>query len=126
MRREDLERYLERGDCFGFVKQTNSNDYSGWILLNKLKPNDRYLSLLSPGEEPEFVIEQEFIRQNPYHISIVELKREIHESERYETNEDFRLREYYDFSNLDEIEIFLKNLGFILEDIKWSSEINAP
>ena len=63
MKREDLERYLERGDLLGFVKQTVSDAYLGWILLNKLKPHDRYLSLLAPSDEPEFVAKQELIRE---------------------------------------------------------------
>jgi hypothetical protein len=38
MKREDIERYLERGDTLGFRKQTGSDDVLGWILLGKAKP----------------------------------------------------------------------------------------
>jgi hypothetical protein len=126
MKREDLERYLERGDLLGFEKQTDSPEYLGWVLLNKLRPHDRYLSLLAPGEEPGFVAEQERIRRNPYHISVVELRREAYESEGYETDEDYRLNEHYDFPNLDEVETFVRKYGHTLENIKWGSEIGAP
>ena len=126
MKREDLERYLERGDLLGFVKPTDSEEYLGWILLNKLKPHERYLSLLAPGEKPEFVAQQELIRQKPYHLSIVELRRDAHGGEGYESPEDYRLNEHYDFSNLDEVEEFIRGFGYKLEDIRWSREIEAP
>jgi len=126
MRREDLERYLERGDCLGFEKRTNSDEYLGWILLDKQKPLDRYLSLLKPDEQPEFRAEQEFIRQHPYHVLVIELRRDVHESGVYESNEDYRLRENYNFSTLDEVESFVNGHGHKLEEIKWLREIDAP
>lgn len=126
MKRIDLERYLERGDLFGFVNQTDSDDYLGWVLLDKLKPDDRYLSLLASGEEPEFVEKQEFIRQNPFHIRIIEFRRETYEREEYGTNEDYRLMEHHHFSDLDDVKIFVQKFGHTLENIKWNSEINAP
>ncbi len=126
MKREDLERYLERGDHLGFVKQTDSNEYLGWILLNKRKPDNRYLSLLAADEEPEFVAEQEFIRQNPFHVLVAEIKREVYENLRYEKRGDRRLDEHYYFPNLDEVEGFVRKFGYTLENIKWVSEIGAP
>jgi hypothetical protein len=46
MRREDPERYPERGDRLGFRKETGDDAYIGWIMLSKNKPHERYLSLL--------------------------------------------------------------------------------
>jgi hypothetical protein len=126
MRREDLERYLEKGDTLGFEKETGTDEYLGWILLTKQKPHDRYLSLLAPGEEPEFVAKQEMIRQKPYQVLIQELKKEVHESDRYETNEDFRINECYYFANVDEVEEFVRGYGHTLQNIKWPVEIDAP
>jgi hypothetical protein len=126
MKREDLERYLERGDSLGFKIDTGTVEYLGWILLSKAKPHDRYLSLFSPGEEPEFVSKQESIRRNPYQVLIQELKREVHESDRYETAEDYRLNELHCFTSLDEVEAFVKSYGQTLDNIKWLIEIDAP
>jgi hypothetical protein len=126
MKRDDLERYLDRGDTLGFVKETGSNEFLGWILLNKLKPNNRYLELLEDGEEPEFVAEQERYRCTPYHVSVQELKREAYESERYEAGEDYLINETYFFSNLDEVEEFVRSYGHTLENIKWPVEIGMP
>jgi hypothetical protein len=126
MNREDLERYLERGDTLGFKKKTANDDVLGWILLSKAKPHDRYLALLEEGEEPEFVAEQERYRRTPYLVLVQELKREAYESERYETNEDYLVNEAYFFSNLDEVEEFLLSYGRKLEDIKWPIEIGMP
>lgn len=126
MRRDDLARYLERGNVLGFTKQTDGPDYLGWILLQKMKPQDRYLQLLKPGEEPEFVAEQELYRSRPYQVRVIELDRNVHESDRYETEDDYRLHKQYYFSSLDEVEEFVASFGHTLENIKWRIEIDAP
>jgi hypothetical protein len=126
MKREDLERYLDRGDTLGFRKQTARDDVLGWIVLNKRKPHDRYLALLEEGEEPEFVAEQELYRRRPYQVLVQELKREAYESERYETSEDYLVNERYHFSNLDEVEEFVRSYGYTLENIQWPIEIGMP
>jgi hypothetical protein len=126
MKREDLERYLERGDTLGFRKETGTDEYLGWILLSKQKPDDRYLSLLVPGEESEFVAKQELIREKPYQVLVQELKREVYESDRYETNEDYRINEPRYFTDLDEVEGFVNSYGQTLERIKWPIEIDPP
>ncbi len=126
MRREDLERFLENGNHLGFKKQTDSDEYLGWIILRKDKPYDRLLSLLTSGEEPEFVAKQNLIRSKPYRVVVSELRRDVYESGRYETNEDYRMNEQHIFSNLDEVEGFVQRYGHILENIKWRMEIEAP
>jgi len=126
MRRSDLERFLDIGYELGFVKQTDTPDYLGWILLQKRKPHERYLSLLNPGEEPEFVAQQELLRSRPYQVRVIELSRDVFESDRYETMDDFRLNEVFYFANLDEVEEFVQKYGHTLENIKWLTEINAP
>ena len=83
MRQEDLERYLERGNRLGFRKETGTDEYLGWIMLSKRKPNERLRSLLAPGEEPEFVAKQEVLRRTPYQVLVLELKREVYESEAF-------------------------------------------
>lgn len=126
VRREDLERYLERGAQLGFVKETDSEDFLGWILLEKRKPHDRYLSLLAPGEDPRFVKEQERIRSLPYQVRVIELRRDVYESGVYETNEDYRLHEIHHFADLEGVDSFVRQFGYALENIKWSAEIDSP
>ncbi len=126
MRREDLERFLENGNHLGFRKQTDSDEYLGWIILRKDKPNERLLSLLTSGEEPEFVAEQNLIRSKPYRVVVSELQRDVYESGRYEANEDYRMSEQHIFSYLNEVEEFVQRYGHTLENIKWLIEIEAP
>lgn len=126
MTRNDLEYFLNKGHAFGFVKSTDDPQFGGWILLWKMKPHDRYLQLLKPGEEPEFVAEQELYRSRPYLVNVIELDRDILESDRYETEDDYRLHERYYFSSLDQVEQFVVGFGLSLENIKWLSEIDAP
>jgi len=126
MTRENLERYLERGESLGFQKETSTDDYLGWILLSKRQPDERYLTPLTHGEEPELVKQQKLIRQKPYQILIQELRRDVHESDKYETNEDYRINESFYFADLDEVEAFVQNYGHTLKDIKWRVDLDAP
>ena len=126
MRREDLERYLDRSDELGFVKETTDPDYLGWILLSKRRAHDRYLSLLAPGEDPEFVERQEALRRRPYQVRVIELRRDVHESDRYETNDDYRVNEVHRFASLDEVEDFIRQFGHTLTAIRWRADIDAP
>ena len=59
----------------------------------------------------------------PYHVLVQELKREAYESERYETDEDYLMNESYFFSNLDEVDEFVRSYGHKLENIEWPIEI---
>jgi hypothetical protein len=126
MKRQDLERFLEKDNELGFVNETEDPRFLGWILLQKRKPHERYLSLLAEGEEPEFVAEQETLRRFPYQVHVIELDRQVFESGRYETEEDYRINEIHRFSSLDEVEGFVQKLGHSLEDIKWRIDIDAP
>jgi len=126
MTRRDLDQFLNKGYQLGFVKSTDDPQFLGWILLQKVEPDDRYVGLLQPGEEPEYMARQELYRSNPYLVRVVELKRDVFENDRYETEDDYRLHQRYYFSNLDEVEKFVASFGDTLEDIKWLTEINAP
>lgn len=126
MRRDDLERHLNNGYELGFVKHTGDSEYLGWILLRKRKPNERALSLLDRNEEPEYRAQQEFIRSRPYQLRLIELRRDVIESEREEEEQDYRLNEVYFFPTLDNVEDFIKQFGHTLENIKWRVDINAP
>lgn len=126
MKRDDLERYLERGNQLGFIKQTDDDNFLGWILLDKQKPNERYEKLLSAGEETKFVAQQEMVRRKPYRLAVLELRRDVHESSKYETNEDYKINQRHNFATLDEVEQFLQQYSHTLESIKWRAELNAP
>ena len=126
MERAHLEHFLNKGYELGFAKDTGDPHFIGWILLSKREPDDRYLSLLRPGEEPEFVAEQELFRARPYQVIVQELDRAVFDSDRYETEEDFRINEVRYFPSLDEVEEFVQQYGHTLKDIEWRTEIDAP
>lgn len=125
MRREDLERYLERGDSLGFQKETGDEGYIGWLMLSKRRPNERLLSLLRPGERPEFVAEQDEIRRMPYQVWVAEFRRDVYESGECESVDDYCLNKCLYFSSLDHVEEFVRRFGHTLEDIKWAREIES-
>lgn len=125
MKRYDLERYLDRGDELGFIKPMSNDDRLGWVLLCKQKPNDRYLSLLKPGEEVKYTGAQEAIRQKPYLLNIIELDRKFYDLEDFD-EDDYSVNELYRFSNLDDVKNFLSNRDLDLSEIKWRIDIKAP
>jgi len=110
----------------GFVKGTQNPQLLGWILVRKRLPDERYVALLAPGEETEYVSEQDLLRKRPYQVRIVELDRDVFDSDRYETEGDFHLNECRYFSSLDDVEEFVFQFGYLLKDIKWPIEIDAP
>src|SRR5689334_9635169 len=117
MERNQLDDFLNKGYELGFTKQTDNPEYLGWILIQKRVPDDRYLSLLNQGEEPEYVRRQELFRNHPYQVRVVELNRDVYDSDRYETEKDFNLNRVHYFSNLDEIEEFVQQFGHTLTEI---------
>ncbi len=125
MRREDLERYLERGDQLGFQKETGDEGYIGWIMLSKRQPNERLLSLLRPGEMTEFVAEQDKIRRRPYQVWVAEFRRDVYERGECESMADYRQNECFDFATLEEVGEFVGRFGHTLEEIKWAREIDS-
>ena len=126
IKRENLERFLERGETLGFIKETNNQAFLGWILLSKQKLPERHLELITANEETQVVKKQDKISVKPYQIRVLELSREAYEKEDYASDEVYHLNENYRFSNLDEVEEFIKIFGYSLEEIKWPIDIGAP
>ena len=125
MRREDLERYPERGDRLGFQKETDDDGYVGWIMLNKRPVNERHLSLLSPRTKPGAFAETVYACVCPHQVWIAELRRDVYESGECESMDDYRLNKAFFFPTLDDVEKFVRAFGHTLEEIKWAREIES-
>jgi hypothetical protein len=128
MNREELEHSLSKGYRWGFIKQTSNSNYLGWILLVR-----RQLPILWPIDKiqrPEYYkrTKQEVVTltRTPYHIHIVEIRKDVHESGTYNTDIDTHLIENYYFANLDNIEKFLEQYNLELSTIRLAHEIDAP
>ena len=121
MKKKTLEFYLTKGKSFGFVKETTSNDYMGWISLSKFNPNPRFDELFTEEEQKSFHIKNK--KEKPYIIIICELKKIAYEGEEYTKESDYRINEEYFFIDLDEVEEFLVKEGYKLENIKSISQI---
>ena len=112
MRRSDLTRYLDDGNELGFLKETDSLDFVGWLLVRKIRSH-----IGDPSD---------IGREGLYQVLVIELKRSVHESDAYETNDDYRLNERHVFDDLDEVEAFVSGYGFSLDNIKWRIDLDAP
>ena len=129
MDKSELEKKLNNGQQWGFIKETDSDEYLGWILINKFPK-----FLFTPKREDyseEFIylgaVEEAQKRENtPYHVIIKELRRDVHESGEYETGDDVRQKDNYYFGTIDEVEKFIEELGYSFDNIKNRSEIDAP
>ncbi|MDY6784843.1 MAG: hypothetical protein SW833_20260 [Cyanobacteriota bacterium] len=127
---EDLEKKLSQGEQWEFRKELDVSDYLGWILLIKrdipiIYPKDAY----KPKEKGIYtsLIElREKLTKTPYQILNIELKREVHESDAYENEEDYRFKESLYFTSLQKVRNYFSDLGYNLHDIKHRSEIDAP
>ena len=125
MNKEHLEHFLDKGFELGCRNPVKDPHRLSWILISKVKPEDRYLSLLEPGEEPEFVARQELLRKRPYQVQLVEVGKAAHESG-HARERDCVFNDVLYMGSLDEVEEFLHKFGNALEDIKWRHEIDAP
>ncbi|MDY6781851.1 MAG: hypothetical protein SW833_04740 [Cyanobacteriota bacterium] len=125
---EDLEKKLDRGEEWGFRKVVDNSDYLGWVLLAKRKPPIVFPKETYETEETYISLREwsEKLKRTPYHILVLELKREVHESGDYEDNDDYRQRESYYLSTLQEVEEFIENLGYSLQNIQFSGDIDPP
>ena len=125
MKREHLEQFLNKGYQLGFSNPVEDPTRLGWILICKREHDQRYLSLLESGEEPEFVASQELIRKCPYQVQVIEIRLEAVESDQTRSD-DYFFNEVLHMATLDAVEEFVEKFGHRLEDIKWRKEINAP
>jgi hypothetical protein len=128
MNLEELEERLDKGEQWGVIKETDSPDYLGWILITKRRPptmwprdtygdSDLYSRLMDQTRD---------IIEKPYHVRVIELRRDVHESGEYESTEDYRQNENYYFKALDEVERIIEQLGCSIKNIKFRSELDAP
>ena len=127
MKRKDLEFFLDsKGYSLGFREESPDRTFMAWILLSKRKPNERVLSMLGPGEEPEYVTKQELFRERPYQVLRLEYRRDDPTDIDDEIDDDELLREVHYFRTLDEVQEYVGDFGHALEDIKWRHDINPP
>jgi hypothetical protein len=116
MKREHLEFFLDnKGYSLGFIERSSDQPFVAWMILSKRKPNERLLSILNAGEEPEFVSKQELYRERPYQVQRIEHRQD-----------EPLLREVHYFRTLEEVEHYVADFGHTLENIKWLNEINPP
>ena len=84
------------------------------------------MSLLKPGEEPEFVKQQGLYRERPYMVQRIEYRRDEPIGLDDEVDDDALIKEVHYFRDLNEVEEYVSGFGHTLEDIKWRPEINPP
>ena len=127
MKREQLEFFLDnKGYSLGFFEQSPDRTFVAWTLLSKRKPNERVLSILQPGEEPEYIKKQELYLERPYQVQRIEYRRDETINIEDEVDDDLLITEIHYFRTLDEVQEYVAGFGHTLEAIKWRNEINPP
>jgi len=125
---DELKIELDKDEQWGFVKATEDSNYLGWVLLSKRfipppesvgdpRDGDVYFQLKEHRKECE---------EKPYHIAVRELRRDAHESEDYESNEDYRVIENYYYSTLSEAVKKIEEMGYDINNIENGRKIDAP
>jgi hypothetical protein len=125
MTKERLEFYLRREkSVFGFNTE-NDDKIVGWIKLYKRSPlSGPSFAKFREVAEPEMVEEQMKITREPYRVNIAQVTREVFDGDKFPGNEDYLLNATYSFGTLDDVERFLKDLGYDLSNIKWGADVD--
>jgi hypothetical protein len=122
MTRDQLDFYLNRKNTFGY--NTHNNDQRvGWILLSKRFPNQKFFELVDEAEDPKGYWLQRRIEAQPFWIQMAEVPRAIFDGDGIQENGDYLLNVSYSFRTLDEVEHFLKELGYDIAEIKWRADV---
>jgi hypothetical protein len=124
----ELEKHLCRGEQWGFRKPTNSPEYLGWVLIAKRQLPTVWAKAAYDNDQSysRAVEKHNDAQKTPYHVRVLELRRDIHESEGYESREDYRVSENYYFETLGEVKEFVESCGLTLEKVQSRSALDAP
>jgi hypothetical protein len=123
MTKDQLDFYLSRKNTFGYNTR-NDDQRVGWILLSKRFTKPRFFELVSETEDPRGYWMQRRIEAQPYWIRMAEVSRAVFDSDDFPENEDYLLNVSYSFRTLDDVERFLKELGYDLAEIKWRADVD--
>jgi hypothetical protein len=129
MKTSEIKKKLDNGEQWGFIKETDSEEYLGWVLINKMLPMRLVPRKEDYEDEESYSLVMKRYNQSlnqPYHVLIYELKRDVHERGGYETGDDVRLNDNYYFTSIEKLENFINELGYGFENIKHRLEIDAP
>ena len=120
---EQLEFYLNRHNSFGYNTE-NNGDVVGWIMLSKRFPSESFLKRFDESNDPATYRDQMKIKSEPYVVWIAQMSREVFESEKFPGNEDYLLNISYTFKSLDDVNSFLKEMGYDLSELKWATDVD--
>ena len=123
MTKEQLEFYLNRKNVFGYNTE-NDDKIVGWITVYKRFPIEGFFERHVEIAGPKKFEEQMKIKSEPYLINVGQVTRDVFESEKFAGNEDYLLNTTYSFGSLDDVESFLKELGYDFANIKWGADID--
>jgi len=105
MTKDQLDFYLNRKNTFGYNTR-NDDQRVGWILLSKRFTKPRFFELVSEAEDPRGYWMQRRIEDG------------------FPENEDYLLNVSYSFPTLNDVEHFLKEVGYDLAEIKWRTDVD--
>jgi hypothetical protein len=121
MTKERLEFYLNRKNIFGYNTE-NDNRIVGWIKVYKRFPIEGFFERHAKIAGRKRFEEQMKIKNQPYRVNIAQVTRGVFDGDKFPCNEDYLLNTTYSFSSLDDVESFLKELGYDLANIKWGAD----
>jgi hypothetical protein len=123
MTKDQLDFYLNRKNTFGYNTRNDAQSV-GWILLSKRFAKPRFFELVSEAEDPRGYWMQRRIEAQPYWIWMTEVPRAVFDSDGFPENEDYLQNVSYSFATLNDVERFLKELGYDLAEIKWRTDVD--
>src|SRR5579863_671906 len=123
MTKEQLEFYLDRKNTFGFNTE-NDDKNVGWITVSKQFPIHGFFEKFSEIADPHTLEKQMKLKREPYCVIISQVTREVFDGDKFPGNEDYLLNTNYKFATLEDVEAFLKDLGYSLDNMKWCADFD--
>jgi len=118
---------IELGELIGYEVPPSHPSNRKWVLVRKDKVFKPRVEDLDDLELIELLRKKDAKVLNfPYHIGIRELPIEIHDSEKYESQEDYIIFENFRFPNIDGMVNYLQSLGLQPQSARPAIDIGAP
>jgi hypothetical protein len=123
MKKEHLVKFINEGKKFGIQLSPADSNYMGWIAVAKYSINQRVFDVLANDPDSPVFKKEKLKMEKPFWARVIELRRDVYESNSDPLDEHYRRNDFYTFYNIYEVEEFLQTLGYEITDLKWLADI---
>lgn len=126
MKREDVQRHLERGKWLGWGEPVEDPLYWRAIEIGWRPLPSHALELLNDAEFESVVGQSKTDDLCQYTVIVAEIRRGVALGLRHAEPKDYREYKVHRFATLEAVERFAHSFGRTLEDLTWAADIYEP